>query len=309
MGLWHDLVDGAAELSVVGSFSRVGIALRRGSFVDDIPALAGRRVVVTGATSGIGLAAAAALAARGADVVLVGRDAERLARAQAQVPSSTTMRCDLADLDDVAALGRALQQAPPDVLVHNAGLLVDQRVLTRQRHEQCFAVHVLAPFLLGRLLRDRLAPGARVVWVTSGGMYTQRLDLDACEARTGPYDGVVAYAQQKRAQVLLSEHLAGALAAHGVTSNAMHPGWAATPGVDRGLPTFARVMGPLLRTPAEGADTLVWLCGSPAVAGVSGRLFHDRRARRTEVLPGTHHPPAVREALLARCTTLTDAWA
>jgi NAD(P)-dependent dehydrogenase (short-subunit alcohol dehydrogenase family) len=309
MGLWRDFVDGAAELSVVGSFSRVGIALRRGGFVDDIPDLRGRRVVITGATSGIGLCAASALAARHADVVLVGRDPRKLALAQQQVPSSTTLRCDLSDLDDVAALGRALRAAPPDVLVHNAGLLAAERVLTRQGHEQCFAVHVLAPFLLDRLLADRLAAGARVVWVTSGGMYTQRLDPVACEARTGRYDGVEAYAQQKRAQVLLSEDLATSLQPRGVTSNAMHPGWATTPGLDRGLPTFARVMGPLLRSPEEGADTLVWLCASPAVHAITGRLFHDRRPRRTEILPGTHHPPAVREALVARCTALTDAWA
>jgi dehydrogenase/reductase SDR family protein 12 len=303
MGPFHRTIDALAELSVVGSFSKLGLALRRGGFADEPLDLTGKRVVVTGATSGIGLATAAATAALGAAVTLVGRSADKLAAAAAQVPGAQTLRCDLSDLQAVRALGSTLAQSPPDVLVHNAGLLVAERGLAPQADgrdfEQGFAVHVLAPQLLNHLVEEHLAPGARVLWVSSGGMYTQKLDFEKLEARTGNFDGVEAYAQQKRAQVILSELWAARWQARGITSAAMHPGWASTPGVDSGLPTFAKVMAPLLRTPAEGADTLVWLCATQE-PDLTGRFFHDRRPRSTEVLPGTRHDEALRRALWAR---------
>lgn len=313
MNVWRRGLDVLAELSVVGSYSRWGYALRAPSFAPLPRDVGGKVVAVTGATSGIGRAAALTLAAHGASVVAIGRDPAKLAALLQELSSSSstssstsppvhrTFCCDLADLAQVFSLAASLPRL--DVLMHNAGLLVPTRTLGWHGEEAGFVVHVLAPYVLTRKLEERFAPSARVVWVTSGGMYTQHLDLERCRARTGDFDGVVAYAQQKRAQVLLNELFARRLARWGVRSNAMHPGWAETPGVDRGLPGFARVMRPLLRTAAEGADTAVWL----AIGDVddNGALFLDRVARRTEVMPGTHHTEADREALWAFCGELT----
>jgi NAD(P)-dependent dehydrogenase (short-subunit alcohol dehydrogenase family) len=204
---------------------------------------------------------------------------------------------------------RALAAAAPDrldVLVHNAGLMSHTPEITAEGHAHTFATHVLGPFLLTHLLADRLrAARGRVIWVSSGGMYTQHLDLARAAGLDGrPWDGVVAYAQQKRAQVLLSESFADLLAPE-ATSHAMHPGWVDTPGVADALPRFHRWLGPLLRTPAEGADTLVWLTGAPVAGETTGRFWLDRRARRTEILPGTRHDARDRRALWELCAAHT----
>lgn len=297
-----------AELSIVGSYGRGGHRLRAPDFdpADLAVDLTGQVYVITGATSGIGLSAAKALATLGATTVLVGRSADKLARAVAEVPGSVAERCDLSDLADVEALCRRLTTRWPRLhgLVHNAGFIVPERRLTRDGHESAFATHVLAPFLMTHRLAPALAHGGRVVWVSSGGMYTQKLDLDRARALTGPYDGVRAYAQHKRAQVLLSELFARALGP-GLTSNAMHPGWVDTPGVEQGIPKFHRRMRRHLRTPEQGADTIVWLLAAPRLAQTSGRFFLDRVARRTELFPWTRHREADREALWALCCTLT----
>lgn len=305
----RQIVDALAEASVVGSYSKLGYRLRAPTFAPLPDDVHGKVVVVTGGNSGIGFAAARALASRNARVILVGRDPAKLAAAVSTIPVKehpvTTEVCDLSDLVQVLALSARLPTV--DVLVHNAGLLVDERALSAQGEEMGFAVHVLAPYLLTRKLEDRLSSTSRVLWVTSGGMYTQHLDLDRCRARSdeeaGSFDGVVAYAQQKRAQVILNELFAARLAPRGIRSNAMHPGWAKTPGVDRGLPVFTRVMAPLLRSAEEGADTLVWL----AVGNVdaTGQLFLDRAARKTEVVPGTRHSDDEKRALWDLCASIT----
>lgn len=321
-------VAGLADLSVVGSFSALGYRLRAPTFdpADTAVDLRGRVVVVTGASSGIGLSAARTLAARGATVVMVARNAEKLAAARATIPVDgdtdvVTELCDLSDLDAVSALCERLQaRGRLDVLIHNAGLLLDERQLSPQGHELGFATHVLAPFLMTRRLKPLLATTstlpatatpatpARVVWVTSGGMYTQRATLAGVEAREGPFDGVVAYAQQKRAQVLLMERFAERLRPLDVTCNAMHPGWADTPGVARSLPRFRAVLSRVLRDDAQGADTIVWLACAPQLARETGHLYLDREACRTEVLPGTHHSAADVGALWTRCEALTAGW-
>jgi NAD(P)-dependent dehydrogenase (short-subunit alcohol dehydrogenase family) len=200
------------------------------------------------------------------------------------------VRCDVADLDDVRRFVRELDADEIDVLVHNAGALPAQRTESPQGHELTMAVHVLGPVLMTELLRDRLAGhDARVVLVTSGGMYGQVLRTDDPEYREGTYSGTTAYARSKRAQVELLPILAprwGAVAAGRIGVHATHPGWAATPGVTESLPTFDKVMGPLLRTAEGGADTTVWLSAA-APQPPSGRLWHDRRARPTHFLPRT----------------------
>jgi NAD(P)-dependent dehydrogenase (short-subunit alcohol dehydrogenase family) len=128
-------------------------------------------------------------------------------------------------------------------------------------------------------------------------MYTQKLDLDDLQLTAGTYVGPWAYARAKRAQVALVREWARRLRGTGVTINAMHPGWADTPGLAETLPGFHRLMGPFLRTPAEGADTVVWLGADPAAAATSGALFLDRRRRPFDRVPGTRLSAADRGRL------------
>ncbi|RIL05141.1 MAG: hypothetical protein DCC71_11400 [Proteobacteria bacterium] len=294
---------------VVFSFDRTGFAIHALSFdPDDLAVdLAGRRCLVTGANSGIGYETSLALADLGADVVLLCRSRERGEEAAERIREQTGSRrvsvepLDVASLASVRAAAERLAGEPVHVLVHNAGVLPAERVVTEDRLELCFATHVAGPHLLTKLLRPALerASGARVVWVSSGGMYTRGLQLDDPQwrERRDRYDGVAAYAESKRAQVVLAELWAEELADAGVAVNAMHPGWADTPAVRSSIPGFWRVTKRILRSPAEGADTVVWLAASPRAGGLTGRFVFDRVPRRTHWLPGTRESAADRRQL------------
>ena len=137
--------------------------------------------------------------------------------------------------------------------------------------------------------------------MSSGGMYSQRLDVTALEPHAADYDGVKAYARAKRAQVELTRLWDLHHGASGVRFVAMHPGWVATSGLDSGLPGFACVVKPMLRTPAQGADTAVWLATSSPAALSDGRFWLDRRPRREHLVPWTHSPPAEPQRLWEWC--------
>jgi NAD(P)-dependent dehydrogenase (short-subunit alcohol dehydrogenase family) len=317
---WRSAVDVALEATVVGSFTRVGLRARRalGPWEDlDGHSLTGRSVLVTGATSGLGAATAERLARMGASVRILGRDAARTTAARDGIAAATgndDVRVYLADMADLAAVRSAAEailaaEDRLDVLIHNAGALLATQTFTPQGHETTDAAMVLGPALLTERLRPLLARTAdaattpprpaRVILVASGGMYTTRLDpRDPADAPG--YRGSVAYARAKRAQVVLAARWGARLAADGIVVHAMHPGWAATPGVHESLPRFERVLGPLLRSPDEGADTIVWLAAADEPAGSTGRFWHDRRARPTHYLPGTAETPADVQALEAR---------
>jgi NAD(P)-dependent dehydrogenase (short-subunit alcohol dehydrogenase family) len=167
---------------------------------------------------------------------------------------------------------------------------------------------VAGPFLLTRLLEERLAESsdARVIFVSSGGMYTRRLEVDDPAWTARDYDGVIAYAETKRAQVVLAELFADALRHRGVVVHAMHPGWADTPAVASSLPLFHRITQSILRTPAEGADTVVWLAACPRARESTGAFFFDREARRTHWLPWTPESEADRRSLWRLCEQIEE---
>ena len=302
------LLDAVLDGTIVLSFDRAGYARHARRFqADDLKVdLAGRTALVTGPTSGLGRAAALGLARLGAEVVLLCRDLPRGRALQRELRLATGHRrvsveqVDLADLGSVRAFARRFGAPRVDVLVHNAGVLPDERVLSPDGLELTWATNVAGPYLLTRLLLPRLkrAPQGRIVVVSSGGMYAQRLSLDDLDWQRRPFDGVAAYAQSKRAEVVLTELLAERLGRTRVTVNAMHPGWADTPGVRRSLPRFHRLMKARLRTPAQGADTIVWLAACPRLAGESGRFWFDRQAVGTHLVPWTRETPAERRALL-----------
>ena len=299
---------------IVPSFDRTGFRIHALRFApEDLDVdLSGRRCLVTGANSGIGFETARALADLGADVVLLCRDRERGAEALERIRSETGSRrvslvqLDVSDLAAVRSVGAKLAEGPVDVLVHNAGVLPDARIETRDGLELTLATHVVGPFLLTRLLEPRLraSKDARVIWVSSGGMYTRRLSLRDPNWEGRAYDGALAYAETKRAQVVLAELLAKALAGTSVVVNSMHPGWADTPAVRSSLPRFHRIARAILRTPGEGADTVVWLAACPKARSWSGRFFFDREPRRTHLVPGTRESLSDRRALWELCERL-----
>jgi dehydrogenase/reductase SDR family protein 12 len=302
------LVDAALEASVVGGFSRIGPEVRgRVEHWTDPPSLAGRVCLVTGASSGLGLAASIGMARLGASLCLLVRDAGRgedARRRIAAVTGNEDVRCELVDMSlrrSVRACAeRLLASADPvHVLVHNAGVLPSERRETSEGLELTFATNVLGPHLLTRLLRERLVASApaRVLFVSSGGMYTRRLDVDDLQSRVGSFDGRMAYARSKRAEVVLAERWAEEFAGTGVVVHAMHPGWADTPGIKTSIPTFQRVMRPLLRTPAQGADTIVWLAAAEEPGGITGRFWCDRHIRATHRLARTHETAVDRDRL------------
>ncbi len=313
------LVDAVLEASVVGSFTRIGYLTRRRLFawipLEELR-LEGRVAVVTGATSGLGRMAAELLARQGASVCIVGRDAQRTEQARTELAEVTDahVESDLADLSllaETAAFAERFSSSHDrlDVLVHNAGALTHEFTRTSEGNEVTFATQVLSPFLLTSALRPLLeaAAAARVIFVASGGMYTVPLDVAALEPTPSEYDGVKAYARCKRAQVALAGEWTRHLAGTGITMNTMHPGWADTPGLRKGLPGFSRALAPLLRSPLQGADTIAWLAAAPEVAAASGGFYLDRRARALHRLRRTRRPDEAQEAarLWDLCTLRT----
>lgn len=302
------LLDGILDRSILFSFDRSGFERHRRRFDpgDLARSLRGQQCLVTGGNSGLGRALALGLAAKQARVHLLcrnrerGEHARRSIVAQTRNPAVELHLIDLSSLESIRAFAAGFAAARIDVLVHNAGVLPSERQTSPEGLELATATHLVGPFLLTALLRTRLA-GARVIFVSSGGMYSQRLDVASLQFDRGDYDGVAAYAMTKRGQVVLSELWADELAAADTAVNAMHPGWAATPGVERSLPRFWRAMRHRLRTPQQGADTALWLAVAERVAGKSGKFWFDRRPAPTHLLPWTREPSAERRRLWDFC--------
>ncbi|MEW6432418.1 MAG: SDR family NAD(P)-dependent oxidoreductase [Myxococcota bacterium] len=304
------MLDALLDASVFLSFDRTGYRRHARRFhAEDLQVdLRGVTIVVTGANSGLGLAATRQLARLGATVAMACRDEGRGEAARASVLAEqpgadvAVLRLDLSSLADVRRFVAAWA-GRVDVLVNNAGVLPPALTRTAEGHELTFATNVLGPFALTKGLLPRLRDaGGRVVTVSSGGMYPVRLDLRALEGDVRRFDGVKAYAQTKRAEVVLNALWAEREPR--VTFAAMHPGWADTPAVRSALPRFHALTRLILRSADEGADTVTWLAARrPAVP--SGRFWFDRSEARTHALPRTHERPGDREALWARLEALT----
>lgn len=301
-----DLADEVLDRSIVGSFTKLGFAARSKVFDlgDWDGDLVGQRALVTGASSGIGRAVAEGLLELGADVVVTSRS---LGRAEVTADSlnvapgdpasnpqrgvAQPMALDTGEFDSIGIAVEALRSGPQiNMVCHNAGALTDEYRVTSRGMEATLASHLVGPYALTRALRPHLVLGARVIWMASGGMYSQKLDVDRIEMRRDNYRGSVAYAIAKRAQVELVTQL-GPEWAPEVIMHAMHPGWVDTPGVDASLPVFAKVTGPLLRSAEQGADTMVWLAATGGITGVQdakpGQFWLDRKPRGTSYVPGT----------------------
>jgi NAD(P)-dependent dehydrogenase (short-subunit alcohol dehydrogenase family) len=251
----------------------------------------GRICLVTGATSGVGRAAAIALARMGAHVVIVARDTGRGAAALGDVRTASPTGAGellLADLSSQAAIRRLAGEVEArlsalHVLVNNAGGIWYHRETTADGLERTVATNHLAYFLLTNLLLDRLRASApaRVVNVSSDAHYGAALDFDDLQGEQR-YDGWAAYKRSKLANVLFTSELAARLAGSGVTANALHPGVVNTGISRKGSPLFRlgfSIARPFMLTPERGADTIVYLASAPEVSGTTGEYFEKRRAK------------------------------
>ena len=275
--------------------------------------LTGKTVLITGGSGGLGLEAASSLATLGARVAIVGRSDDKLEKAVAEVDGEVVpYRADLSLMSEIRSLAAQIvdNEERLDVLVNNVGVLLPEREVTSEGLEKTFATDLAGHFLLTNLLIPRLVADSpsRIINVTSGGMYAEKVRPDDLQNQTGDYKGTVAYARAKRGQVILTKLWAGRLVDSGVFVAAMHPGWAKTPGVSGSLPVFNAIMGPLLRTPAEGADTIVWLAASPDPLEVgSGQLWFDRAVVPEHLLDRTRETGEERKELWVRLEDVTGA--
>ena len=330
-----NLIRPALDASPVLSFDRVGFLRHSLAFdpTDLDVDLYGRRCLVTGADSGIGYETALALADLGAEVCLLcdpdgdrgesgagsARDPRRgrvrrpaggegRAAAEAIREATGNRRVEAFDLDltDPESIDEAvgvLAREPVDVLVHCAEIFSTRRIQTKGGFESAFAVHVAGPHRVMRGLAPALeeSDDARVVWMSSAGMLAHRLNLEDPHWEARRFDPAVAFAESKRAQVVLASMWAEDFNGTAVHVNAMHPGWVDSPAIRGLMPLFGRIARPMLRTPAEGADTILWLAASPAAEGETGLFFFDRQPVRPHWLPTIRETSEERDALWKIC--------
>lgn len=274
--------------------------------------MTGRTVVITGGTGGLGLAGAERLAALGARTVVVGRSSESLAAAEREISGEGVgYRADLSLMSEIRDLASRLlvMEDRIDVLINNVGVLLPEREVTEEGMEKTLATDLAGHFLLTNLLIPRLVGSApaRIINMTSGGMYSAKIDPDDLQFERREYQGPAAYAHAKRGQVIITEMWAEHLAGTGVSVHVMHPGWAKTGGVATSLPTFNTLMKPFLRTPAQGADTMVWLAADPEPPGSSGELWFDREIVPKHFLDRTKETESDRQALWDGLVELTGS--
>jgi NAD(P)-dependent dehydrogenase (short-subunit alcohol dehydrogenase family) len=293
----NTFLSNALDAAVVPGFSKIGYAIRKrlGNWqpISSFD-LRGKTIVITGPTSGLGEQVARQLAPTGANLVLVARNEEKCQRVIDEITPLCTgdkpifVRAEMGDLDSVRSACAAIQRqfTRVDVLIHNAGALLNTRQVSPQGIEQTIASHVVGPFLMTTLLLP-LMNGGRVVTVSSGGMYSSGLPVfdkgETLEMPARKYGGSKQYAIAKRAQVTLTKMWSKREPQTEFVS--MHPGWADTPGVQESIPGFRRVTAPILRSASEGADTIAWLAAVNPLPGASGTFWSDREIRPTHKTP------------------------
>ena len=294
-------------LSSVYTFTKWGYSKAKKSWHPDSADITGKHIVITGSTSGIGLSAAYDLAHRKAKLTLVARNPGKAELVKNQIIETTgninidIKIADMSLITDVRKLAKELleENKGVDVLVNNAGNLFNPRQETNEGLEQSFALLLLAPYILTEALYPLLRQSqGRVINVSSGGMYTQRINPNDLESQTGQYSGSVAYAKAKRGLMICTEEWAKKWQDDGIIVNAMHPGWAETPSVINALPEFYKLTKNILRNPRQGGDTISWLAASTQAGKVSGEFFLDREPHMNYVLRSTMESNAERALFL-----------
>ncbi|XP_062873056.1 DHRS-12_like_SDR_c-like domain-containing protein [Trichomycterus rosablanca] len=248
--------------------------------------VAGRSFMITGASSGIGKATAIAIAKKGGTIHMLCRNKDKAEEARAEIVKESGNKevyvhiLDLSETRKVWEFAEAFKKKYKNlnVLINNAGCIMAKREVNAEGLEKSFASNSLAMYVLIKSLIPMLekSPDPRVITVTSGGMLVQKLRTGNLQSERGRYDGTMVYAQNKRQQVVMTEQFAKANT--NIHFSVMHPGWVDTPMIANAMPDFYHSMKERLRTPEQGADTVVWLAVSEAaVTKPSGRFFQDRK--------------------------------
>ncbi|MEL6869091.1 MAG: SDR family NAD(P)-dependent oxidoreductase [Pseudomonadota bacterium] len=285
------------------SFTRIGYRWRKRRFNAIGQALVGRHVVVTGASGGIGSAVVKGCLEHGASVTAIARNQQKL---DALVPDGhprlTTICADLAETNTVSDWVDAIADVGDvDVLVNNVGVMLHDYATNAAGIDRQFATNLLNPYLMTQALieRDILKADGAVVTVASGGMYMAPLTITKLATDAADqHDGTTAYAVQKRAQVVLTDYWQQRFGPTGRQFHVMHPGWVDTAGVQQSLPTFRKILRPLLRNAAEGADTIIWLAAAMPEAPQPVQIWFDRAARAVHAYGFTKGADSMASALI-----------
>jgi len=307
LSLAKGMADKLVLPGVLG-FTKFGYQHSRKQWLPVTNSVTGQHMVITGATSGLGLASAYELAHRGAHLTLVARNTEKAEQVASDIAHKTGNSnisveiADLAEPDQVKKLGQRLLKAkqPIDVLINNAGALLNPRQVNADGIESSLALLLLGPVMLTESLKPLLVRDSgtsRVINVSSGGMYAKRVSTTNLESERGKYSGADAYARAKRGLVLAGEYWAEHWQNDGIIVHSMHPGWAKTPGVEQSLPDFNRKMQKTLRTPEQGADTIIWLACASEVAKATGLFWLDREPHSTHLTKKTRETAKQRAKL------------
>lgn len=295
------MLDTLQDLTIRYSFDSTGFRRHAKHFSPlNAAAFAGRHYLITGGSRGIGAAVAKALLHCGAKVTVTARSDQDFRANFAGINDVSFLALDLADFKAVMSVPLARY----DGVVLNAGGMPAQLQVVDDRFDGIFAAQVVGHYLLmRRLIESRaLALQAPIHWVSSGGMYLQKLDLTDLSWQQRPYNKVKSYANAKRAQVVLNKYLGPRFKNHVLSCS--HPGWVGTGALKDALPGFAAKLAADMRTAEQGADTIVW-CLEQGVRLKSGLFWFDRKARATTPFFWTRESEADRRGLLQ---LLQDVW-
>jgi dehydrogenase/reductase SDR family protein 12 len=293
-----------------GSFTQVGYRWRSLSWDRFTPDYQGQHWLVTGGSGGIGRHIVLEAARAGATVTAVARSEPKLAvlredARRAGIQGVATECCDFTLQSDTERLLRRLEGAGRklDVLVNNVGVLLDDLSVTAEGRESSFVSNLLSHYQLTEgLIRAGLlaGPKATVINMTSGGGYNMPLMVAMLNV-TDPakYNGVFAYGFHKRAQIVLNQYWRDTYGSRGIAFYVMHPGWADTDGVKRSLPRFRKILRPILRDAAAGADTALWLAGTRPAQPEHELVWFDRAIRPAHVYDRTRTTQDTPRSLVA----------